>query len=157
MQIPSVPWGVPAEDTALDVWDLEADDLLPATRVTDVVHKTIYLNRLECKIIGTAAFQRLRRVRQLGMAHLVYPSATHTRFSHSVGVLHVAQQLINAVFAQHSLPTSHRPEMWIDDWGLADRVAKRVSTSLLGGAARKPRSPCYAVVAQPGRALVSEA
>lgn len=40
--------------------------------------------------MNTAVFQRLRRIRQLAMAHLVYPGALHTRFDHCLGTMHVA-------------------------------------------------------------------
>lgn len=46
------------------------------------------------KILDTPAFQRLRRVRQLGFADLVYPGATHTRFAHSVGVFKNARDML---------------------------------------------------------------
>jgi HD superfamily phosphohydrolase len=44
----------------------------------------------EIKLVGTPLFQRLRGIRQLAMANLVYPGALHTRFEHSLGVCHVA-------------------------------------------------------------------
>lgn len=44
-------------------------------------------------IVDTDAFQRLRRIRQLGFANLVYHGAEHSRFSHSVGVLHIARRM----------------------------------------------------------------
>ena len=43
--------------------------------------------------MSTAVFQRLRRIRQLAMAYLVYPGALHTRFDHSVGTMHVAGRI----------------------------------------------------------------
>ena len=49
------------------------------------------------------SFQRLRRIRQLGLSDLVYPSATHTRFTHSIGVYHIARQLVEVI--QRDLPS----------------------------------------------------
>lgn len=59
-------------------------------RVRDPVHNFVRLRADEAKLIGTPIFQRLRGIRQLAMAHLVYPGALHTRFDHSLGVCHVA-------------------------------------------------------------------
>lgn len=42
-------------------------------------------------LLDSAPFQRLRYVRQLGLAHLVYPGATHTRFEHALGAYHLAR------------------------------------------------------------------
>jgi HD superfamily phosphohydrolase len=46
------------------------------------------------RIIEHPYFQRLRRIRQLGLTHMVYPGAMHTRFLHSLGALHLMQQAI---------------------------------------------------------------
>lgn len=59
-------------------------------RVRDPVHNFVLLRECEAKAAGTTLFQRLRGIRQLAMAHLVYPGALHTRFDHSLGVCHVA-------------------------------------------------------------------
>jgi HD superfamily phosphohydrolase len=58
--------------------------------VRDPVWNTIRVDPTAVRIIDTAAFQRLRYIRQLGLAHLVYPGATHTRFDHALGVYHLA-------------------------------------------------------------------
>jgi len=62
-------------------------------RLRDPVHGFIQLHADEVKLIDTPIFQRLRRIRQLAMASLVYPGAVHTRFDHSLGVCHVAGML----------------------------------------------------------------
>lgn len=56
----------------------------------DPIHGFITPTDLEVKIINTSVFQRLRKIKQLAMAYLVYPSANHTRFEHSLGVYHIA-------------------------------------------------------------------
>lgn len=61
--------------------------------IIDAIHGDIHLTPLERRIIDTASFQRLRYLKQLGMAHLVYSSATHTRFAHSVGVLGLMERI----------------------------------------------------------------
>jgi uncharacterized protein len=58
--------------------------------ITDPIHKYIRITDLEKKLIDTEVFQRLRKIRQLAGAHLVYPGAQHTRFEHSLGVMHLA-------------------------------------------------------------------
>ncbi|VVB57536.1 Deoxyguanosinetriphosphate triphosphohydrolase-like protein [uncultured archaeon] len=67
------------------------------TIIRDPVHGPIELTDLERRILDSAPMQRLRHVRQLGLAHLVYPGAHHTRFEHSLGCLHLAQQMAHAL------------------------------------------------------------
>ena len=58
--------------------------------IIDPIHDFIRVYNSELKIIDSPIFQRLRRIRQLTGAHLTYPSAQHTRFEHSLGVMHIA-------------------------------------------------------------------
>ncbi len=68
-------------------------------KIYDEVHGYIDITEVELKIIDTPTFQRLRFIKQLALAWYVYPGATHTRFSHSLGTLHlmglIAAQLFN--------------------------------------------------------------
>lgn len=59
-------------------------------RVRDPIHGFIDLSPVEAALVDTRAVQRLRRVKQLGLTHLVYPGAEHSRFVHSLGACHVA-------------------------------------------------------------------
>lgn len=60
--------------------------------IVDPIHDFIRVYDHELKIIDTPIFQRLRRIRQLSGAHLTYPAAQHTRFEHSLGVMHITSQ-----------------------------------------------------------------
>ena len=62
--------------------------------IRDPLWDTITLDDAAVSIVDSAAFQRLRFIRQLGLAHLVYPGATHTRFDHALGVYHLAQRAL---------------------------------------------------------------
>ena len=66
-------------------------------RITDPVHGTFGVSKLESDIMSTSVFQRLHNVKQLGLAHLVYPGAGYSRFSHSVGACHVAGRMMRAL------------------------------------------------------------
>src|SRR3954453_6554009 len=68
-----------------------------STVVRDPVHGMIELSPEEWAAVDTPVFQRLRRVRQLAMTHLVYPGALHTRFEHSIGVRHIAHRLAESI------------------------------------------------------------
>lgn len=63
----------------------------------DPVHGEIFVPEELLPIVDHPYFQRLRRVGQLGLAPLVYPSAVHTRFSHSLGVFHVASHATSSI------------------------------------------------------------
>lgn len=68
-----------------------------AKRITDPVHGSIGISELEAKIISSRSFQRLRHVKQLGLAHYVFPGADHSRFAHSLGACHVTLRLLDAI------------------------------------------------------------
>ena len=60
--------------------------------IIDPIHDFIRVYDHELEVIDNPIFQRLRRIRQLSGAHLTYPAAQHTRFEHSLGVMHIASQ-----------------------------------------------------------------
>jgi HD superfamily phosphohydrolase len=76
--------------------------------IRDPLWNTIRLDPIAVRIIDTAEFQRLRYIRQLGFAHLVYPGATHTRFDHAVGVYHLARTALRFLRERGSVPE----EVW---------------------------------------------
>ncbi len=63
--------------------------------VRDPLWNTIRLDPLALELIDTPAFQRLRYVRQLGLAFLVYPGATHSRFEHALGTYQLARRALS--------------------------------------------------------------
>jgi HD superfamily phosphohydrolase len=71
--------------------------LIPHEYIRDPIHQDILITALERELVDTAAFQRLRTLKQLGPTDLVYPGAVHTRFLHSIGTLHWAEQLVEIV------------------------------------------------------------
>lgn len=83
-------------------WGMSENVLKPGKVITDPVHGDLHLMRLEMGLVDSPPFQRLRKVRQLGSTHLVYPGATHTRLSHSLGAVKVAQDLMDTVIDQRS-------------------------------------------------------
>lgn len=66
--------------------------------IQDPIYESIIFNDLEKKVIDTPIFQRLRWVSQLSGAYLVYPSAVHNRFSHSLGAMYLAGEYANHLY-----------------------------------------------------------
>ena len=63
----------------------------------DPVHGFIDVSEDELRIINSAPFQRLRNIRQLATTYLVYHGAEHTRFGHSIGVMHLTSRVFDSV------------------------------------------------------------
>jgi hypothetical protein len=63
--------------------------------VKDTVHDHIEIDGVAADLLDTPAVQRLRHIKQLGTVQLVYPSANHTRFEHSLGVYHLASRALD--------------------------------------------------------------
>lgn len=75
--------------------------MLTGKTITDPLYGNINLTEIESKLVSTRVFQRLHNVRQLGLGHLVFPSAGYSRFSHSVGACHNADRILTAIEANH--------------------------------------------------------
>jgi len=76
------------------------------------IHGSIPLSRRELALIDSPYFQRLRRISQLGFTSFVFPGAVHTRFSHSVGAMHLAGKVFDQLMRNqyHSLTDYYRPD-----------------------------------------------
>ncbi|MEN9343300.1 MAG: hypothetical protein RLZZ453_87 [Chlamydiota bacterium] len=69
-------------------------------KIYDAVHGFIRFNELEKQVIDSEPFQRLHGIHQLGIAYLVYPGATHTRFEHSLGTMHLATSIFERIVSK---------------------------------------------------------
>lgn len=80
----------------------------------DPVHNIIALDsgrdddRLLIALIDTAEFQRLRRIKQLGLALYTYQGAEHSRFTHSLGVMHIMTRVLDKLGREHDIPMEVR-------------------------------------------------
>ncbi|MHB8433911.1 MAG: HD domain-containing protein, partial [Candidatus Tyrphobacter sp.] len=66
-------------------------------RIFDPVHRFIELDDGEANLLDLSQFQRLRRLRQLGLAYLAFPSAEHSRFTHALGALAVGSRAFDSI------------------------------------------------------------
>ncbi|MCE3012501.1 MAG: HD domain-containing protein, partial [Proteobacteria bacterium] len=65
--------------------------------IRDPVHGSIAIDDAEKQIILHPFFQRLRNIKHLGFSEFVFPGATHTRYLHSIGVMHVGSLVFEAL------------------------------------------------------------
>ena len=78
--------------------------------IRDPLWNNIRIDPLALELVATPPFQRLRYVRQLGLAHLVYPGATHTRFEHALGAYHLARRALNLLEERREFERLSRDE-----------------------------------------------
>jgi hypothetical protein len=83
--------------------------------IRDPVHNLITLSgdegQLILDLIDRPEFQRLRRIRQLGVGFLTYPGAEHSRFTHSLGVCHLARRMLDALRGRYGGESSEYSEI----------------------------------------------
>lgn len=72
-------------------------------RIFDAVYGYIELNDVEFALVNSPAFQRLHWIKQLGPLHIIFPSAQHSRFSHSIGVFHIVSKMIKHLESKEGL------------------------------------------------------
>ena len=78
----------------------------------DPIHGFIEVSNLENKIINSAPFQRLRNIKQLAMTYLVFHGAEHTRFGHSLGVMHLVSKAFLSAVENGDYPFSEAKREW---------------------------------------------
>ena len=72
-------------------------EAIPMNAIKDSVHDWIPLGPVASDLVDTPPVQRLRHIKQLSTVRLVYPSASHTRFEHSLGVYHLACEALRSL------------------------------------------------------------
>ena len=73
--------------------------MVKGKRIFDPIHRFIELDAGEVALLEAPAVQRLRRLRQLGLAYLAFPSAEHSRFTHALGALAIGTRALEAIHA----------------------------------------------------------
>lgn len=112
--------------------------------VHDLVTFEAEEERLVPRLLDTPEMQRLRRIKQLGVTHLVFPGAEHSRFTHAIGAAHVMTRLIRRLRALHDeLPFWQRLA--------SDRARDALSAALLHDVGHGPYSHLFeqAIVGAP--------
>jgi HD superfamily phosphohydrolase len=91
-----------------------AGHTLRPKRIYDPIHRFIELDAGEVALLSAPVVQRLRRLRQLGLAYLAFPSAEHSRFSHALGALAIGTRAFEALRV-------HSPEAFASEREFAEQ------------------------------------
>lgn len=104
--------------------------------IQDPVHGSIRYGPIEKLIIDHPLFQRLHGLRQNSLLYLVFPSANHTRFDHSVGVMHLAGQFLDSILKNQRtiLEKGEKRRVREVDYRVDDRRIKKTVKRLEGDA-----------------------
>ena len=73
----------------------------PPFEIRDPIHGSVPVSESELAVLDHPFVQRLRMIRQLGFSYLPFPGATHSRYAHSVGAMHLAGRAFDACFRDH--------------------------------------------------------
>jgi HD superfamily phosphohydrolase len=118
----------------------EVRSVAKGKRIFDPIHRFIELDAGEVALLEAPAVQRLRRLRQLGLAYLAFPSAEHSRFTHALGALAIGTRAIDALRA-------HSPEAFASERDFAEQRRLLRASLLLHDVGHGPFShACEAVL-----------
>ncbi len=92
--------------------------------IRDPVHQFIEISQLESGLLDLPPLQRLRAIRQLSTTYLVYPGATHTRFEHALGTMHLAGRALDAVVRNSDPALLDRASLGTDNIPAAKRIIR---------------------------------
>lgn len=102
--------------------------------IQDPIHGAILFGRIEKAIIDHSLFQRLHGLRQNSLLYLIFPSANHTRFDHSLGVMHLAGEFFDAILRnQRKICDATSKSRAYHDPYRVDDAEMNVTMDLLGG------------------------
>jgi HD superfamily phosphohydrolase len=131
----SIRLGTPMSTPSPLQTTLELRPPKPKSKVyRDDIHGDIVLDELAVQLIDTPEFQRLDGIRQLGFAYLVFRTAKHTRFEHSIGCYHIARALVGHVVHNHARANERNPFDDLPDAFGKDTPSKLESLRTLLGA-----------------------
>ncbi len=100
-------------------------------KVRDPIYGFIPFSSWEKEIINHPVFQRLRRIKQLSFTEMVYPGAVHTRFEHSLGVMHLATKMYDAILENNLNKRVLSDQLCYEESGLKrDRQLVRLASLL---------------------------
>jgi len=97
---------------------LDGPGVVETREIQDNVHGLITLSPLAYRIINTTIFKRLKNLKQLGNSHEVFPSGNHTRFEHSLGVMHIAGELCQALRKTGKAEITNQDQLCVEIAGL---------------------------------------
>jgi HD superfamily phosphohydrolase len=118
------------------------------------IHGFIELNEWEWDIINQPAFQRLRRIRQLGLTDYVYPGAMHTRFEHSLGVMHIATRMYDSIVARSAEVL--KAELGYNDHAPLSHAAEEIMPTKPDGTRYKHEDYTAAIIRQELRERIED-
>ena len=94
------------------------------------VHGFVTLTQREVEVVNHPTFQRLRRTRQLGFAHVAFPGGTHTRFEHSIGAVDIADRIISHINLNFHRNSAEHPSWTLGEITDAEKQLIRLAALL---------------------------
>jgi len=116
----------------LEDLDQGRDPSLRSKQINDPIWRTVELEPREVLLLDSPLLQRMRGIRQLGLAHLVFPTANNDRFEHICGVVEASDRVFSALKAnaERRRNSSTQSGHQLPNLGEPERIAVRIAALL---------------------------